>query len=86
MFFCALTQNSWHNLADVCYRPFMHTTETPTGGEHLKSSEVIALAAISRRTLERWVADGTLPAVKVGGTRRYKRSDVEALLRGERAA
>ena len=73
-------------MADVCYRPFMHTTETPTGGEHLKSSEVIALAAISRRTLERWVADGTLPAVKVGGTRRYLRSHVEALLRGERAA
>ena len=73
-------------MAHLCYRHLMHTTEPPNGGEHLKSSEVIALAAISRRTLERWVADGTLPAVKVGGTRRYKRADVEALLRGERAA
>ena len=79
-------QNSWHNLAHLCYRHHMHTTETPEGGEHLKSSEVIALAQISRRTLERWVADGTLPAVKVGGLRRYQRVHVEALLRGERAA
>ena len=73
-------------MAHLCYRQLMHTTEPPNGGEHLKSYEVIALAQISRRTLERWVADGTLPAVKVGGTRRYKRADVEALLRGERAA
>jgi excisionase family DNA binding protein len=55
--------------------------------DSLISSEVIELAKISRRTLERWVADGKLPAVKIGGfgARRYRRTDVEALLRGESA-
>ena len=55
--------------------------------DSLVSSEVIEMAKISRRTLERWVADGKLPAVKIGGfgARRYRRSDVEALLRGESA-
>ena len=54
----------------------------------LLSSEVMSRLKISRRTLERWVADGRLPAVKVGGfgARRYLESDVEALLRGEQPA
>lgn len=53
--------------------------------EYLGSAEAMDRLQISRRTLERWVADGRLPAVKVGGfgARRYKLADVEALLRGE---
>lgn len=56
--------------------------------EYLTSSDVMAILRISRRTLERWVAASHLPAIKVGGfgARRYKRSDVELLLRGEAAA
>lgn len=62
-------------------------TNTPTEAEqHLKSGEVMTALRISRRTLDSWVADGSLPAVKVGGQRRYNRVDVEAILRGERAA
>lgn len=54
----------------------------------LVSAEVMARLKISRRTLERWVADGRLPAVKIGGfgARRYRESDVDALLRGQRPA
>lgn len=48
----------------------------------LLSREVMDIARISRRTLERWVADGKLPAFKVGGfgDRRYLRSDLTAIL------
>lgn len=54
----------------------------------LVSAEVMQRLKISRRTLERWVADGRLPAVKVGGfgARRYREADVEALLRGVQPA
>ena len=54
--------------------------------EYLISSEVMDILKISRRTLERWVAEGKLPAIKIGGfgARRYLRSDVDALLRGDR--
>lgn len=53
--------------------------------EYLVSSEVMELAKISRRTLERYVADGKLPSAKLGGfgSRRYLRADVDSLLRGE---
>lgn len=51
------------------------------------SAEVMDVLQISRRTLDRWVAEGKLPAHKVGGfgARRYLRADVHALLRGEAA-
>ena len=63
----------------------MQKTDEQPESEYLLSADVLELAKISRRTLDRWVADNKLPAVKVGGfgARRYKRSDVEALLRGE---
>ena len=66
----------------------MQKTQDLPEAETLLSSEVMEMAKISRRTLERWVADGKLPSVKVGGfgARRYKRIDVETLLRGERVA
>jgi excisionase family DNA binding protein len=66
----------------------MQKTQEIGADDILLSSEVMAIAKISRRTLERWVADGTLPATKVGGrgARRYRRTDVEALLRGEAVA
>lgn len=60
----------------------MQKTQEVVADDLLLSREVMELARISRRTLERWVADGKLPAFKVGGSgdRRYRRSDVYALL------
>lgn len=65
--------------------PFMQKSQEQPETEYLVSAEVMDLLKISRRTLERWVADEILPAVKIGGfgARRYKRTDVLALLRGE---
>lgn len=76
---------NWHTLRKVCYRPDMQKTQELPESEYLVSSEVMELAKISRRTLERYVADGKLPTTKIGGfgSRRYQRADVEALLRGE---
>jgi excisionase family DNA binding protein len=63
------------------------TKELPEG-EYLTSAEVMDALKISRRTLERWVADDKLPATKIGGfgSRRYKSAHIDALLRGEVAA
>ena len=63
------------------------TQEVPEG-EYLTSAEVMDALKISRRTLERWVAEDKLPAMKIGGfgARRYKSNDISALLRGERVA
>lgn len=55
------------------------TTTEPQ--DYLRSREVMALARISRRTLDRWTSEGILPVVKQPGTqRRYLRSDVMRLL------
>lgn len=46
----------------------------------MRTQEAVLEAKVSRRTLERWIASGLLPVVRVGGVRRVRRSDLEALL------
>lgn len=55
--------------------------------EFLLADEVMSIARISRRTLDRWVADKTITAYQVSPrtVRRFKRAEVVALLSGERA-
>lgn len=54
--------------------------------DFMLSAEVMELARISRRTLDRWVAEGILPAYQVSErtVRRYRRDHVDAILRGEK--
>lgn len=49
---------------------------------YLTFSEVLVLAKVSRRTLERWVSEGLLTVYKVQGQkeRRFLSSDVDQLL------
>ena len=35
---------------------------------------------VSDRTVRRWVANGTLAAIKIGGVRRYRAAHIEALI------
>lgn len=53
----------------------------------LRPEEVTVILGVSMATLDRWTKDGKIPVVRVGahGWRRYRRSDVEALLRPSRA-
>lgn len=48
----------------------------------LTTTEVAQLARVTRMTVGRWVAEGTLrPAVELpSGRRRFRRSDVDKLL------
>ncbi|MGD9855476.1 MAG: helix-turn-helix domain-containing protein [Planctomycetaceae bacterium] len=48
----------------------------------LKPPEAARALAISERTLATLTADGTLPSVKLGGSRRYRIKDLEAYLDG----
>lgn len=48
-------------------------------GEWMTTEDVEEFFQVSTSTVYRWVSDGKLPAYKVGGVRRYKREDVEAL-------
>jgi excisionase family DNA binding protein len=56
--------------------------------ELLTTAEVADLARVSRTTVWRWAADGTLPAAVVlpSGHRRFRRSDVEDLLHPKAAS
>lgn len=46
----------------------------------LTEREVADLFRVTRRTVQRWAAAGTLEAIRVGGITRYRTHDVEALL------
>lgn len=73
-----------HRRASV---PVMASEQLLGESETLDSAAVMALLHISRRTLERYVADGELPFSRLpSGHRRYFRADVEALLSPERSA
>ena len=47
--------------------------------EWYSPEDVADLYGVSISTVYRWTSEGRLPAYKVGGVRRYKRDDVDAL-------
>lgn len=47
--------------------------------ELLTIDEVAAMLKVSKMTLYRWDKEGILVKIEVGGKRRYRRSDVEAV-------
>jgi excisionase family DNA binding protein len=54
------------------------------GPEMLTPAEVALLFRVTTKTVTRWAKAGKLASVRtVGGHRRYSRTEVEALLRGE---
>lgn len=48
--------------------------------EVLTIDEVAKILKVSKMTLHRWDKEGILPKVDIGGMRRYRRSDVEAII------
>ena len=48
--------------------------------EYLRAREIAALTGVKLRTVRRWIADGRLPSVKVGGARLVARTDLVRLL------
>jgi excisionase family DNA binding protein len=52
-----------------------------TGGtEYLRARDITDITGVSVRTVRRWIADGTLPSTKVGGTRLVPKTALEQLL------
>lgn len=49
---------------------------------HLRVSEVTDIVRCSERTVRRWIAEGVLPSVKIGGTRLVAIADLHRLLFG----
>jgi excisionase family DNA binding protein len=47
--------------------------------EFLSIRDVAALLGVSEWTVKNWVYDGHLPSAKIGGTRRIRRSAIDAL-------
>lgn len=47
--------------------------------ELLTIDEVAEMLKVSKMTLHRWDKNGILTKIEVGGQRRYRRSDVEAI-------
>ena len=48
----------------------------------LRASEVAEALGVSRTTVWRMIRDGSLPSVKMGDSRRVRREDLEAFVRG----
>lgn len=49
------------------------------------SKELLTIDEVSKMTLHRWDKNGVLKKVDVGGQRRYRRSDVEAITEKRKA-
>lgn len=59
-----------------------HTLET---GELLTPAEVARTFRVTPQTIARWAMAGKLTAVRTPGNhRRYRKDEIDALLRGER--
>ena len=61
--------------------PSKAANEAPTPSpRYLSAQEVARQLDCSVRTVRRWIADGVLPAVTIGGLCRIAESDVEAMI------
>ena len=68
------------------YNGAMTVTHTQDGDEMLTVSEAARVAYLSNDTIRRYANKGILPSFRTpAGHRRFKRSDVEALLKKEAA-
>ncbi len=50
---------------------------------HFRVNEIIDLLGVSERTVRRWITDGTLSSVKIGGTRLVPQRELDRLLGAE---
>jgi len=58
----------------------MQATETAAGGhELLKTGEVAERLRVTERTVRRWAADGSIPAIQLGGAGTHLRIPAAAL-------
>lgn len=51
--------------------------------EYLRAGDIARLSGVSLRTVRRWIADRTLPSVKIGGVRLVARASLESALSPE---
>jgi excisionase family DNA binding protein len=47
---------------------------------YLKARAVAELLGVSERTIRRWIAEGTLPSTRIGGSRLVAKADLERLI------
>jgi len=52
------------------------------GPQYLRADAIARLVGVSERTVQRWIADKTLPSSKLGGARLVSRTALERLLDG----
>ena len=61
----------------------MVLTEDDKANSPLTIDEAAEYLKVSRKTMTRWIADGTVKAAKIGRVWRINRSEINRLLRGE---
>lgn len=65
--------------------PTVKTSQSSSEEELLTPSEVAKLFRVDPKTVTRWAKSGKLSAIRtLGGHRRYRASEVRALLEGQR--
>lgn len=48
--------------------------------EYLRAHQIADLLGVTERTVRRWIADGTLPSVKLGGARLVAQAELDRKL------
>ena len=61
----------------------MVLTEDDKANSPLTPDEAAEYLKVTRRTIDRWIADGTIKASKIGRVVRINRSEINRLLKGE---
>ena len=84
----AILQISAGDLCDFAHRLIESATDVARlqieranlSKELLTIEEVADMLKVSKMTLYRWNLNDTLPKIEIGGKRRYRRADVEAII------
>ncbi len=55
----------------------------PEGRRYLRAADIARERGVAIRTVRRWIADGPLPSVRIGGARLVAEADLLKLLQPE---
>jgi len=66
------------------YRAHAATRPYPREKKYLSTRDLASLMSVTPDTARHWVAIGAVPSVRIGGTRRIRRADIEEIFEKEK--
>lgn len=74
------TDADLENIVERVVKRLTDQPETESKDKLLTTTEVMEMFQVSKPTLHRWRMNGVVPSIKLGGSFRYRESDIQKVI------